>query len=75
MTNRGIVSQISLTGQDGFDWSISQNVLLVNDWLTSHKYLTLVPSNRGKFKLLLRSNLLKFECNGFSDSQIPSHAG
>ena len=45
MINLGILSQISLTGQDGFDWLISQNVLLVNDWSTSHKYLTLVVSN------------------------------
>ena len=48
MTNRGIVSQISLTGQDGFDWSISQNVLLVNDWLTSHRYLTLFGVREGR---------------------------
>ena len=38
----GLLSQISLTGQDGLDWLTSQNVLLVNDWLTSHKYLTLL---------------------------------
>ena len=29
-------SQKSLTGQRGFDWSNSQLVWLVNDWLTSH---------------------------------------
>ena len=33
-------SQKSLTGQRGFDWSNSQLVWLVNDWLTSH----LIPS-------------------------------
>ena len=47
MTNRGLLSKISLTGRDGFDWSISQNVLVVNDWLTSHKYLTLVGIANG----------------------------
>ena len=41
MKNKGLPSQISLTGQDGLDWSISQNFLLVNDWLPSHQFLTL----------------------------------
>ena len=41
MKNKGLLSQISLTGQDGLDWSISQKILLVNDWLTSHQFLTL----------------------------------
>ena len=40
----GLLSQILLTGQDDFDWSTSQNILLVNDWLISHKYLTLFVS-------------------------------
>ena len=42
MKQKGKLSRISLAGQDGFYWSTSQNILLVNDWLTSHKYLTLV---------------------------------
>ena len=48
MTNRGFLSQISLTGQDGSNWSISGKVLLVNDWLTSHKYLTLGRTDRDR---------------------------
>ena len=31
----------SLTGQEGFDWFISQTILLVNDRLTSHKFSAL----------------------------------
>ena len=42
MKKKGLLSQISLTGQDGLDWSISQKILLVNDWLTSHQFLTLL---------------------------------
>ena len=35
------VSLFLLTGQEGFDWSISQKIWLVNDRLTSHKFSAL----------------------------------